>query len=547
MSDDNSDASKQINLQENSKRMRTRIGPKKAARIAAGEDRKKGGKSSLAAEDRKKSSKKGQTRTDKTARVSKSAQKGIASRKLALETLLKIEKDGAYANLCLKAAFEKSALSEQDRAFVTALVQGVLRNQSMIDHELTKVSKEPLAKMPSLLRNLLRMAVFQLSNMSETPEHAVLDTSNQLARALGHEGLVRYTNGVLRGYLRGRQAEDNKGFEIDIDDANSLGIKYSLPVWLIERWKAYYGKKVMLDLLEWSKKEPPLTVRVSEVNVEPQTMLDIMNKNGFAARAGHLVSACLVFEGANEGKSFRGSPSKMPGFEDGFFVVQDEAAAFVTLVLSPQKGETVVDLCAAPGGKTIHIAEILENTGRVIAVDKHESRLKLVKDARLKQGLKNLETVTADGRQFKLERQADRVLVDAPCSGTGVINRRTDIRTNREPADIGALTEIQKALLDNAASLVKPGGILVYSTCSLEPEENIGVIEWFLSTHPEFKGSSLLPFVPERLHAEWFCDESEKSLPAVSSESAAQSGHIQLIPTVHGVAGFFICRLQKES
>ena len=527
--------------QDSSKRMRSRIGPKKAARIAAGEDRKKVGG------EGKKSAPKNSSRVGTKGRQSQSTQKGIASRKLALETLMKIEKDGAYANLALNAAFGKNALSEQDRAFVTALVQGVLRNQSMIDHELANVSKEPLSKMPPLLRNLLRMAVFQLSSMSETPQHAVLDTSNQLARALGHEGMVRYTNGVLRGYLRARQAGESREFETNTDDTQSLSIKYSLPVWLIERWKAFYGQEEMLALLEWSKREPTLTVRVSEVNVEPETMLNIMNKNGFAARSGHLVPACLIFESEGGGKSFRGSPSKLPGFEDGFFVVQDEAAAFVSLVVDPKKGETIVDLCAAPGGKTVHMAEILENTGRVIAVDKHESRLKLVRDARAKQGLKNLETVAADGCDFKLERLADRVLVDAPCSGTGVINRRTDIRTNREPADIEALTGIQRALLNNAATLVKPGGILVYSTCSLEFEENIGVIEWFLTTHKEFKGSSLLPFLPEHLQSQWFSEGSDRFLPSVATKSAAQSGHLQLIPTIHGVAGFFICRLQKES
>ncbi len=159
----------------------------------------------------------------------------------------------------------------------------------------------------------------------------------------------------------------------------------------------------MRALLEWTKKEPGLTVRVSEVNVEPQTMLDIMNKNGFAARSGHLVPACLVFEGVDGGKSFRGSPAKLPGFDDGFFVVQDEAAAFVSLVVAPKKAKRL-STCAAPGGKTVHSAEMLENTGRVVAVDKHEARLKLVNDARLKQGLTNLETVAADGREFQLDR-----------------------------------------------------------------------------------------------------------------------------------------------
>lgn len=551
-SQDSSKAEDSSKSQDSSKasRSRSRIGPKKAARIAAGEDLKKGGKKD-GVKDRqlggqkptKEFSKGGSAQNRGQTRKSEANAQGMASRKLALETLIKIEKDGAYANLALSAGFERQQLSEKDRAFVTALVQGVLRNQNLLDKKIQTVSKEPLEKMPPLLRSLLRMAIFQLENLSETPQHAVLDTSNRLARALGHEGLVRYTNGVLRGYLR--RIEKNTD-EAESNDAQSLSIKYSLPVWLIEKWTEFYGPQEAQALLDWSQKEPGLTVRVSDVNVEPKTMLDIMNKNGFAAREGHLVPSCLIFEGKEGGKSFSGSPQKLPGYDDGLFVVQDEAAAFVSLVVAPQKGETIVDLCAAPGGKTVHLAEMLENTGRVVAVDKHESRLKLVKEARLKQGLKNLETVAADGREFTLNKLVDRVLLDAPCSGTGVINRRTDIRTNRKQADIEELNTLQKELLANAAKMVKPGGVLVYSTCSLEPEENIQVIEWFLKEHSNFQGSSLLPFLNEEIQEKWFAKENEESLPPVSTKAAAEKGYIQLIPTRHGVAGFFVCRLERK-
>lgn len=528
-------------------RRRSRIGPKKAARIAASQEEASGatpksGDRNKAADARVNRSKTSIARE----RTTETAQ-GMDSRKLALETLIKIEKDGAYANLALNAGFERQKLSEQDRAFVTALVQGVVRNKNLLDEQIQSVSKVQLTKLSPLLLNILRLAVFQLDNLSETPDHAVLDTSNRLARQLGHEGLVRYANGVLRAYLRKKQEIPIEVKTSKSGDTNSLGVEYSLPTWLIEKWISHYGPEETNALLQWTKKEPGLTVRVSEVNVEPQTMLDIMNKNGFAARVGRLVPSCLVFETKDGKKSFRGSPAKLPGFADGFLVVQDEAAAFVSLVVDPKKGETIIDLCAAPGGKSVHLAEMLENTGRVVAVDKSESRLKLVKEARLKQGLKNLETVAADGRQFKLNRLADRVLLDAPCSGTGVINRRTDIRTNRDRADIDEIQKIQKQLIQNAASLLKPGGVLVYSTCSLEPEENVDIIEWFLKENGNFKGSSLLPFLSEEIQADWFSHEREAKLPAFSTRQAAEKGYIQLIPTHHGVAGFFICRLLKDT
>ncbi|MBC8000303.1 MAG: 16S rRNA (cytosine(967)-C(5))-methyltransferase RsmB, partial [Leptolyngbya sp.] len=486
------------------------------------------------------------------AEETKTVDQGMASRKLALEVLIKIEKDSAYANLALSAGFERrKSLNERDRAFVTALVQGVVRNLSLLDHQIAAVSKEPLAKMPAVLRNILRMAIYQLDHMSETPQRAVLDTSAKLARSLGHEGMVRFTNGVLRGYLR---KKEEGGTTIgDATDNSSLSLKYSLPVWLIEKWKENYGESETLALLAWSKKTPGLTIRVSELGVEPPAMLDILNRNGFAATHGKLVPACLIFNSAeNEegGKSFRGSPNKLPGYEDGLFVVQDEAAAFVSTVLGVEKGETIIDLCAAPGGKAVHIGELLENTGQVIAIDKSTSRLKLVNEARVRLSLTNLQIVAADGREYEQNSQkklADRVLLDAPCSGTGVINRRTDISLNRESSDIEKLTVLQKDLIQNAGKLVKAGGVLVYSTCSMEPEENLSVVEWFLAQNPNFKGSSLLPFINDEVKSDWFSEENESTLPEVSKQASAEKGYLQLLPTRHGVSGFFICRLVKDA
>lgn len=482
----------------------------------------------------------------------KTADQGMASRKLALEILIKIEKDSAYANLALSAGFErKKNLNERDRAFVTAIVQGVVRNLGLLDHQVSSVSKEPLQKMPAVLRNILRMAIYQLDHMSETPQRAVLDTSAKLARSLGHEGMVRFTNGVLRGYCRKKEAG---GTTVDdATDTASLSTKYSLPVWLIDKWKQNYGESETLALLAWSKKTPGLTIRVSELGVEPPAMLDILNRNGFAAQHGKLVPACLIFNSAenNEGgKSFRGSPNKLPGYDDGLFVVQDEAAAFVSTVLGVEKGETIVDLCAAPGGKAVHIAELLENTGQVIAVDKSTSRLKLVNEARIRLSLTNVQIVAADGREFvqgSQKKLADRVLLDAPCSGTGVINRRTDISLNRESSDIEKLTELQKQLISNAGKLVKAGGVLVYSTCSIEPEENLSVIEWFLERNPNFKGSSLLPFISDEVKSKWFSPEIEATLPEVSRQASAEKGYLQLLPTRHDVSGFFVCRMVKDS
>ena len=238
------------------------------------------------------------------------------------------------------------------------------------------------------------------------------------------------------------------------------------------------------------------------------------------------------------------SPEKLPGYSEGLFSVQDEAAAFVAVVVDAKPGEHIIDLCAAPGGKSLQMAEMMENTGRVVAVDKSESRLNLLKQNRNRLGLTNIEVFAADGRTFTVERLADKVLLDAPCTGTGVINRRSDLRYNREPFDIQSLAELQRELLSNAAKLVKPGGVSVYSTCSIEPEENFDNIRWFMREFEDFAGDDITRFMPKDFATEL---ESCWSGPACKTESEMTMPYMaQLLPSRHKVSGFFICRLKRR-
>lgn len=481
---------------------------------------------------------------------------GVASRRLALETLIKIDREGAYANLALTAAFNRKQLSERDRAFVTALVQGVVRNQSEIDAIIASLSREPLSKMHYVLKNVLRIAVFQLSFMEDVPPSAVLDTSNRLARACGHEGMVRFANGVLRSYLR-KKEEGSLSREEDSSEsseAENLSKKHSLPLWIADRWIKHFGLDEATELAAWSQSTPQLNVRVSEISIEPHALKRIFNEKGFPCREGKLVPSCLIFADEKGKKSFRGSPEKLPGYDEGLFAVQDEAAAFVSLVVAPKPGETVVDLCAAPGGKTVHLAELMQNTGKVIAVDRNASRLQLIKNARRRMGLTNIEIVEADGREYRPERPVDRVLVDAPCSGTGVLNRRSDIRRNRSAGDLESLAGVQKKLLMNAAEMLKPGGTLVYSTCSIEPEENQMVIDWLLKERSDLKPADLTPLFPRFLLDRWFPekeDESKESGERGQGESTCVSrqslvnGMVQFLPSRHDVSGFFVSRLVR--
>jgi len=470
-------------------------------------------------------------------------EKGLSSRKTALEILLKVETKGAFSNIALSNVLAKSQLSKRDKAFVTNLVQGVLRNRSLLDDTIGAHSNRPVEKLPAVLLNTLRLAVYQLKFLDDMPPSAVLHTSTSLARAAGHEGLAKYTTAVLRNYLRaideGRESKSAAGADSDDDhdgdgkelDAAGLSRRYSMPEWLVDRWLRNHGIERTTRLLEFAQSEPVISLRTNETAITVDGLVAVLENAGIKVRRSKLVDSCLIIE--DRGK-FRGGWEKLPGYEEGLFSIQDESAAFVSKVVDPKEKELVIDLCAAPGGKTLHMSELMQGTGKIIAVDKHEKRLEFLKENRRRLSLTNIELATADGTTFQFERQADRVLVDAPCTGTGVINRKSDIRFRREAEDIDALQKIQVELLNNAATLVKPGGVLVYSTCSIEPEENADVVEKFLNQNSQFRTDDLSQYVPTNLAEDWNVKEQLKS------------GQVQLLPTMDGQSGFFVCRLKRD-
>ncbi|MBI4534364.1 MAG: 16S rRNA (cytosine(967)-C(5))-methyltransferase RsmB [Candidatus Melainabacteria bacterium] len=468
---------------------------------------------------------------DKVSRVPCAQGKGLASRLLALEVLIKVEKEGAFANLALAAGFKRKSLSEKDRSFVTALVQGVLRHRSAIDERIARLSTQPLAKMPTSLRNILRLGLFQLEQMCDMPQAAVVDTCNELARATGHVGLVKFVNGVLRAYVRRKQAFLVE--VVDIADAKQLATFHSMPLWLVERWLAIWGPEETKALLEYCQTIPALTLRTCELAITPEGLKGLLESQGMQVRQGRLVDSCLIVEDRG---TFKGPVEKLPGFAEGLFIVQDESAAFISKVVSPEPGQLVVDLCAAPGGKSLHLAELMQGKGRVIAVDSHAGRLNLLRKSRCRLGLTNIETVVADSRSFMADCLADRILVDAPCTGTGVINRRSDLRLKRKPSDLPQLVGIQRELMLHAATLVKPGGILVYATCSIEPEENEQNLDWFLNSCRNFVGESLEPYISAELLSEWSRRIGKLEL---------DKGRLQIVPCRHKLSGFFVCRLRR--
>ncbi|MBX9938275.1 MAG: 16S rRNA (cytosine(967)-C(5))-methyltransferase RsmB [Candidatus Obscuribacterales bacterium] len=472
-------------------------------------------------------------KTKKKRRFSKEdlkKKKGLKARKIAVETLTKVDLSGAYANIALDKALEKSDMEERDRAFTTALVLGVLRNRQSIDATLQKLSTKPIDQIKAPVLNLLRVAVFQLNEMPDIPQSAVLDTACDIARLVAHEGVVKFVAGILRSHQRsidGGSVQSDEQTNLSLDQAEKLAIDNSLPEFIVRSWLKNYGEQA-LEIIKHCQKAPRLTLRVSSLAIETAAYKEILEKAGIESNFGELVPECLVLK-----KGAR--PDKLPGFAEGLFAVQDEAAAFVSKVVDPKAGETIVDLCAAPGGKTLHMAELMEGKGRVVAVDISESRLNLLKESRLRMDLRNIESKSADGKRFKPGFTVDRVLVDAPCSGTGVIAKRSDLRFNRQEEDIKTLSYIQKALLENAAEMLRPGGVLVYSTCSIEPEEGPDIVESFLAKHSDFERTDIGSFFPEGLLEKWNLNE------------AAAQGSVMFLPPANGSAGFYIARMLKKS
>lgn len=436
---------------------------------------------------------------------------------------MKVELEGAFANLALGGAFKQHSLTERDRAFVTALVQGTTRHIVELDRVIEEHSSRKLAKMTPALRAVLRCAFFQLIYMDDIPISAVVNTAVQISRKTGHEGSARFTNGVLRSFKSKSEKKPD----------------YSVPDWLVERWKNNFGDAETDALLKYSQEIPVLTLRTNESAITPEGLMRIFTEKGMKVEQGKLVPACLnILDRGPIG----GPVSKLPGYDEGLFAVQDEASAFVALVVAPTPGQTVLDLCSAPGGKAMHMAELMENKGRIVAADVNQKRLNLIAPERRRLGLTNIETVQADGRYYTTPVMFDSILIDAPCTGTGVINRRSDLSQRRKKEDLDELIGIQKELLSHASRMLKPGGVLVYSTCSMEPEENRENVQEFLKTHHEFRTEPLGDFLNSELVELW------KNEPhwAETSEQI-QSGMLQLLPSRHSTSGFFISRLRRDS
>ena len=445
------------------------------------------------------------------------------TRLLALRVLERVQRAGAFADLLLHASLARSPLSAQDRAFATDLVYGTLRWRGRIDHLLRRCLERDLDRLEPLVATALRLGAYQIL-FARVPASAAVDESVRCVRALGAERSTGLVNAVLRRLAR-EHAEIALP-SLQDDPLGHLMHTLSLPQWIAARWIETFGPDEAAALAAASNEIPPLCVRANPRSVTRDALLAELSERYPEARACRFAEHGVVL-----GRG--GNPTLDPAFREGRFTVQDEGSQLVVDLLDPQPGERILDACAAPGGKASAIAERVGPAGSVVALDRNERRLDLVRRAARRLRLENLVCRAADvARPLSsglVEPRFDRVLVDAPCSGLGTLRRNPDARWRIHPSDPARLADTQRWLLRNAAAALRPGGVLVYSTCTLLPEENEAVVEGFLRDSSGFAPS-----------------------PAASAPSALRAlqderGFVRTLPHRHDCDGFFAARIERLS
>ena len=406
-----------------------------------------------------------------------------------------------------------AACSTRDRAFIKQLVAGTLRMRGLIDFYLDHFLKTGAGSLPGRVLDILRLAVFQLKFCDRIPDYAVVNQSVELVRPLYHSKYVSLVNAVLRGFLR--EGEKVALPAEDGDPAFFLAVKHSHPRWLVDRYLKRFGFNSTRALLKANNQQAPLTLRARSGE-----LAQALQAAGVKTRKGAYLPDALVIDQPAV------LPSKLPGYERGLFYVQDEAQMLVGCLAAPQPGSAVADLCAAPGGKVTHLAEFAGPGAMVVAADVDTGRLVKLRENLDRLGVTNVRLVAEDARQPALNR-ADVVLCDVPCSGTGVLRRKPELRWRVQPGNLRKFRHLQREIISAASRCVATGGVLIYSTCSLEPEENSQVVDWFLARSNDF--------------------EIEPARQFLSSDLVSDRGYLETFPHLHSIDGVFAARLRQKA
>lgn len=394
------------------------------------------------------------------------------TRELALDMLLAIDRDGQYSHLVLRDVLDKyQYLSKQERAFLTRLTEGTIERMLTLDYVIDQFSKTKVKKMKPLIRELMRLSVYQIMYMDGVPDAAVCNEAVKLARKRGFSGLSGFVNGVLRSVARGWK---------DVTFQNE-SVRYSVPEWIIDGWNADYSRDVTEKMLEAFMQPAKITVRTNTQKCTPEELKDRLSQEGVTVEAIEGISYAFALSGFDY-------LAGLGSFQDGWFYVQDISSMTVAHAADPKKGDYIIDVCAAPGGKSSHLAELLDGSGMVEARDLTEYKVGLIEENILRHDLHNMKAVQQDATLFDEAsvEKADILICDLPCSGLGVIGRKSDIRYKMTAEKAHDLAVLQQEMLDTVWKYVKRGGKLIYSTCTIHKEENEDNVAAFLQKHPQF-------------------------------------------------------------
>lgn len=443
------------------------------------------------------------------------------ARSHALRILKEVE-EGAYANIALNRLLSQISLAEEERSFLTELTYGVLQRLNTLDWILSLFLTSPLEKLTPWIRNVLRLGVFQLLYLERVPVSAAVDESVKLAQRFGHKGVAGLVNAVLRKVSRAK--EDIPWPSKSDDPPLYLSLVYSFPLWIVRRWIRQMGLNEAEELCLANNAVPPLSIRTNILKTSPKRLKGLLEEEGIKADLCRYAPEGLILHLTKR-------LTDLNSFQEGLFQVQGEASMLVAPLVNPKAGDLVLDLCSAPGGKTLHMAMLMGNKGNIVAADLYPHRLKLLQKTMERYNIKIVRTEKLDGRSISSGKYGyfDRVLLDVPCSGLGVVRRKGELKWRRKEQDIFSLARLQADLLRSAFQALRPGGVLVYSACSTEPEETKDVIYGFLQEEPSASLALLAPLLPAELQSQ----ETEE-------------GMIYFYPHKHGLDGFFVARLRKK-
>ncbi|MGL5435052.1 MAG: 16S rRNA (cytosine(967)-C(5))-methyltransferase RsmB [Lachnospiraceae bacterium] len=434
-------------------------------------------------------------------------------REITLDILMEIMEKGSYSHIILRQALDKyQYLDKQDRAFITRVTEGTLEYRITIDAILERCSTVKVRKMKPLIRTLLRMSVYQIFWMDRVPDRAVCDEAVKLAVKRKFQGLKGFVNGVLRNIVRQKDS-----FVFD-----SWSEQYSMPQWLIEHWQKTYPDAVVEQMLQAFLADIPTTVRCNLDRITQPEIIKSLQDQGVTVQVSPLSDQALLLTSYDYLDS-------LEAFREGWITVQDVSSGFVGTIAAPAPGDRILDVCGAPGGKSLHAADLLKGTGMVTVRDLTEDKIRLIDDNITRSGFTNIRAEVWDALEFDPEwdQQADIVLADLPCSGLGIIGKKPDIKYQVTPDRFHELSALQQEILTVVSRYVKPGGILVYSTCTINQLENEEQVSWFTGN---------FPFEPVDISGR---------LGSAVQESSMKEGYLQLLPGIYPCDGFFIAVFRK--